>query len=217
MSVVTVRGAEPADAPFLARGILESDRGHVGVGTWDFVLPGPDAERLAVLASAVTAAERTYLHWTTFLVGEIDGTAAGCVARYVPDEFPDDDVQRVLLRTLERKGWDEDRLSRSLEGARGRDYCSVRIPGDATRIEWVFTDPTFRGRGVSSALIARHLGACDGDAYVGTYIGNAPAVATYQKAGFEPFAEWRHADYERRFTSPGAVLLRRLVRAPVAR
>ena len=45
-------------------------------------------------------------------------------------------------------------------------------------------------------------------AHVGTYIGNAPAVATYRRAGFEAFAELRHLDYERRFKAPGLVFLR---------
>jgi len=46
-------------------------------------------------------------------------------------------------------------------------------------------------------------------AHVGTYIGNEPAVATYRRAGFEVFAEGRHADYEARVGAPGVVFLRR--------
>ena len=214
MGSVTIRKADASDAPFLARGILESDRGHVGVGTWDFVLPMSDAERLDVLEAVVVAPERTYLHWSTFLVAETDGAVVGCVASHVPDDFHDDDLRRECLRVLEPKGWDEDRLARCFEGARGRDYFGIRTtPSDAPRIEWVFTDPSFRGRGVSSALIADHLAsAAEADWYVGTYIGNTPAIATYEKVGFKVFAEWRHADYERRFKAPGSVSLRRLRR-----
>lgn len=213
MTVPLIRPADAADGPFLARGILESDRGHVGVGTWDFMLPMSDAERLEVIGALVVAQERSYVHWSTFLVADLRGEVAGCVASYVPDEFPDEGFTRACLGVLGPKGWDEQRLRDSLDGARSRDYFSARTPGDAVCLEWVYTDPGHRGRGVSAALVAALIGRVVTrgavDVYVATYIGNAPAISLYQKAGFSVFAECRHADYERRFVAPGLVYLRR--------
>ena len=87
------------------------------------------------------------------------------------------------------------------------------MPEDTLRVEWVYTDPSRRGIGVSSTLIAELLGRARDDgiatAHVGTYIGNAPALATYRRAGFAEFAECRHVDYEAQFGAPGLVFLRR--------
>ena len=77
----------------------------------------------------------------------------------------------------------------------------------------MYTDADVRGQGVSSALLTRLLANAHQrglqTAYVLTYIGNEPAIATYRRAGFEQFAECRHADYERRFKAPGLVAFRR--------
>jgi len=45
--------------------------------------------------------------------------------------------------------------------------------------------------------------------HVGTAIGNAPAIAAYRAAGFEPYAEARHVDFEAIYGRPGLVFFRR--------
>lgn len=149
------------------------------------------------------------MHWSTFLVAEIDGRPVGAVAGYVPELMT---VERfaAACREILGAGADE-RLGQG--GAWSRDYFAVAIPGDTLRVEWVYTDPGFRATGVSSRLIAHLLDRARADgvetAHVGTYIGNASAIATYRRAGFEAFAELRHVDYEHRFKTPGLVFLRR--------
>ena len=204
-----MRPAGRDDSAFLALAMQEADRGHTGIGSWDVMLPGPDEDRLAVLAALAGATQPSYVHWSTFLIAEIDGRPIGTVAGYVPELMTAECFAAACREVL--GGGADARLGEG--GAWSRDYFTVDIPRDTLRVEWVYTDPGMRATGVSSSLIARLLDGARADglatAHVGTYIGNAPAIATYRRAGFEAFAELRHLDYERRFKTPGLVFLRR--------
>lgn len=210
MDEVVIRPACPADAPFLAVAMQEADRGHTGIGSWDIMFPGADGERLSILAALAVAPPRSYVHWSTFLVAEIEGERVGTVAGYVPATTGSDLFAAACRAVL---GVDTAQTRLGMSEAWSRDYFTVDLPGDALRVEWVYTGPNMRGRGVALGLIAQLLEAARArgikTAHVGTYIGNEPAMATYRRAGFEPFAECRHLDYERRFRAPGLVFLRR--------
>lgn len=209
MTEIRVRRATRDDASFLAVAMLEADRGHTGIGSWDVMLPGADEDRLRILRGLAVASQPSYVHWSTFLVAEVDGLPAGTVAGYVPRVMTGDLFAAACREVLgsEGAGQHNDR------GAWSREYFTVTIPDDTLRVEWVYTDPRFRSRGVSSTLLAELLGRARADAlataHVGTYIDNSPAIAVYRGAGFEVFAACRHADYERRFKTPGLVFLRR--------
>jgi ribosomal protein S18 acetylase RimI-like enzyme len=213
MQDVTIRPAAPGDADFLAIAVLESDRGHVGVGSWDFLLPVPDDERLAIIAKIVLSEHRSYAHWSMFLVAGCEGTLAGAVASYVPHETTNEAFAAACADALGASVWNEIQAREQRTGSWSRAYYRIEIPDDTLRLEWVYTDPAWRSRGISRALIDRHLERARergvATSHVGTYIGNEPAIATYRSAGFEVYAEVRHADYERRFGAPGSVSLRR--------
>jgi ribosomal protein S18 acetylase RimI-like enzyme len=209
MIAISVRAATPEDAPFLAVAMQEADRGHTGIGSWDVMFPGEDEQRLAMLAALATTSARSYVHWSTFLVAEVGGEPAGTVSGYVPELEPS---ERFAAACREALGAHADTaLARS--GAWSREFFTIAIPGDTLRVEWVYTDPRFRGGGVSSTLIGQLLDdartAGRSNAHVGTYIDNDAALGTYRRLGFEDFAEARHADYERVFKTPGLVFLRR--------
>jgi GNAT superfamily N-acetyltransferase len=207
---VVVRAAEPSDATFLALAMQEADRGHTGIGSWDVMFPGAEGERLAALSRLCTASARSYVHWSTFLVAEADGIAVGTAASYVPAEMPHSFFVEACLDAL---GWTEAETADRCRGAWSRDYFSVPLPGETLRVEWVYTDPAFRGNGVCAVLLDRLLDLARqqgrDSAHVGTYIGNDPAITAYHKSGFEYFAECRHRDYQDRFRTPGLVFLRR--------
>jgi len=215
MHSLTIRPARPADANFLATAVLESDRGHVGVGSWDFLLPVSDRERLAMIARIVTSEHRSYAHWSIFLVAESDGSVAGAVASYVPHETTEDAFEAAWVDALGASAWREMQEREATAGSWSRSYFRHVIPDDTLRLEWVYTDPRSRRRGLSLALIEHHLEhARDrgiATSHVGTYIGNEPAIATYRRAGYEAYAETRHKDYARRFRAEGIVSLRRNV------
>lgn len=209
MNVPRVRVARKADAPFLARAILTADRGHTGVGSWDIALPGSDDERLDVLESLVRASVPSYLHWTTFCIAEADGTAVGAAAGYIPARAPSTSFEGACLEVLGSERAREVLARR----AWSRNFFTVSMTPHALRIEWVHTAESARRRGVSTTVIAavlkRALDEGASDAYVGTYIGNAAAIATYKSSGFAEFAELRHSDYHEQFGTPGLMFLRR--------
>lgn len=213
MAGQTIRPACEDDAPFLAWIMLVADRGHTGVSSLDVLLPDPDEERLAILEDFAREGDGTYCHWSTFLVAEVDGVPSAAVAGYVPAALSDERFYALLRKVTGRRGWSEGQLKDRMAGAYSKDYFSVRQPQDTWRVEWVATKPDSRGRGLNAQLLAELLewGRRQGHktSHVGTYIGNEPAIAAYKAAGFETFAEVRHADFERVFRSPGLVFFRR--------
>jgi len=206
---VSIRKATADDAAFLALAMQEADRGHTGIGSWDVMFPGADEDRLHLLARLASTLQLSYVHWSTFLVAELDQRPVATVAGYVPRAMTSDMFAAACREVL---GAEAD-AALAKDEAWSRSYFMVKMPADALRVEWVYTAPDARGRGVSKTLLtrlladARHQGLAS--AYVATYIGNEPAIATYRGAGFEEFAACRHADYERRFGSPGLVAFRR--------
>jgi GNAT superfamily N-acetyltransferase len=209
LAPIRVRRACRDDADFLALAMQEADRGHTGIGSWDAMFPGSDDERLAVLVALACASQLSYVHWSTFLVAEIAGRPVGTVAGYVPDRMTSELFATACREVLNSRG----EAAITGDGAWSREYFAIEIPGDTLRVEWVYTDPAFRARGVSAQLITQLLDDARArgvtTAHVGTYIGNDPAIRTYRTVGFEAFAECRHLDYERRFRAPGLVFLRR--------
>jgi translation initiation factor 4G len=190
----------------------EADRGHVGIGTWDIVFPGLDEQRLPVLEQLVRRGTDTYCHYSMFLIAEVDGIPAAAVAGYVP-KLVSDELMDVCTEAMAPQGWTRDRVIVAFDGARSRNYFTVARPEDTLVVEWVATRPEHRGRGLNGTLLSTLLENAHRDghqsAHVGTYMENAPALAAYQRAGFEIWAEVRHADFEKNFRAPGLVFLRR--------
>jgi GNAT superfamily N-acetyltransferase len=204
MREIRIRPARPDDAAFLGLALQEADRGNTGIGSWDVMFPGADEDRLRVLGALAVASPRSYVHWSTFLIAEIDGRPAGTVAGYIPRVMTAEVLGTACREVLGSEA--DQRLTE--RGAWSREYFIMSIPQDTLRLEWVYTDPEFRSRGVSSTLIAAllHRARVDGIAssHVATYIGNSPAISTYRRAGFHEFAECRHRDYEDRFRRQGS-------------
>jgi GNAT superfamily N-acetyltransferase len=88
--------------------------------------------------------------WSTFLVAEVGGAAAGTVAGYVPEVMTSETFAAACREAF---GQEAERVL-AIDGARSAEYFQVPMPGDTVRVEWVYTDPRFRGRGISSALLA---------------------------------------------------------------
>lgn len=213
---VRLRPATPGDAPFLAWVMQEADRMGGPVGGLDLIFNVGEARRREFLARIATSEVDSVGHASRFLVAEVDGAAAAALSGYVPDEIPADAVDRVLRREASLLGWSDSELDALLERAArytSAPYFRVSIPGDTLRVEWVATRAEFRGRGLNralhEALFARGRASGLRTAHVGTAIGNDAAIAAYRAAGFEPFAEVRHRDYEAVFGRPGHIYFRR--------
>jgi GNAT superfamily N-acetyltransferase len=79
------------------------------------------------------------------------------VAGYVPDETPAELFDSACRYVLGQGGSDRIKPSWQSTGAWSREYFAVILPGDTLRLEWVYTDPAYRGRGISAQLIGRLL------------------------------------------------------------
>ena len=150
MPDVTIRPGAPSDAEFLAVAVLESDRGHVGIGSWDFFLPVPDDERLAIIAKIVSSEHRSYAHWSKFLVAECDAELAGAVASYIPRERPARHSQRRAWRRLAARRGRRSRHASSVPGRGAARITGSRFP--TTRFVLNGSTPFLHGdRAVSAA------------------------------------------------------------------
>src|SRR5947207_12968572 len=147
MASVACRDAVWGDAAFLARAMQEADRGHTGVGSWDIVFSGTEERRLGALARLAGAGPRSHVHWSKFVVAELDGRSAAAAAGYVPDETP----PRLLLEAAAEAQIEASaRAGVAGEGETGawsHEYFAVELSGDTLRVEWVYTAAEYRGRG----------------------------------------------------------------------
>ncbi len=207
---ISIRPATPDDAPFLAWVMQESDRAHMGRGTWDLVFECTDEERLQLLAELCVAPVDSYVSYKLFLVADVDGERAAALSGYEPTRHTDARLHEAIRLVLPSADAD-DAIARLDKGSKG--FFSVLVPDDTIRVEWVYTMPDHRGLGLigrlHEALFERARGQGIPTAHVGTYIGNDAAIAAYLKAGFEQYAEVRHADFEALYDSPGIVYFRR--------
>ena len=186
------------------------------VGGLDLIFNEGEASRLELLASIASSYIDSVSHYSRFLVAELGGVRAAALAGYVPDEIPAGSGARATEQAAMQAGWSADAIE-ALLGRAARylsaPYFRVPIPGDTLRVEWVATRPEFRGRGLNralhEALFERARASGLRTAHVGTAIGNEPAIAAYRAAGFEPYAEVRHRDYQAMFGHPGHLYLRR--------
>jgi GNAT superfamily N-acetyltransferase len=129
-----------------------------------------------------------------------------------------DAFARAVRREATGPSWsdaDAERIVSRASQYASSHYFHVPIPADTLRVEWVATHPAFRNLGLNRRLHeelfarARMIGRTT--AHVGTAIGNDPAIHAYLAAGFERFAECRHADFESLYGHAGLVFLRRML------
>ena len=85
--------------------------------------------------------------------------------------------------------------------------CFEMPAEDFWALEFVATQPKYRGRGLMLALLKRAMerGAAAGfkEARISYFIGNQPAEQTYIRAGLKPAGERRSWDFEAAFGPPG--------------
>jgi translation initiation factor 4G len=209
---VRIRPAHPDDSSFLASAILMASRSHLARGFWDLVVAGEE-DVLDFLELLTVLEARSFCHYSNFLVAEADGTPAAALAGYDPGEPGLLAPGHAIAAGFEEFGWTDAELAEAY--ARLEPYQTA-MPSERKgvwTIEWVWTLPAQRRRGLVHALIGRVLDKGREARYplaqVTTFIGNAAAAQLYTRVGFRIAEERKHPDFERLMGAPGLVRFER--------
>lgn len=211
---MTIRSARPEDADFIAQSILSSQRGYRPRGWFDVALGWPEAQCRDFIARIATARAVSMWHVSQFVVAEVDGRPAAALGA-----FPAAGTGPAAWRAIEEVAVAMGLTPPELEGIRQRAAYTraswVQGGEGDWMIEYVATDPAYRGRGLVQALIAHALekgrAAGFGRATISFLIGNGPAERAYAKAGFVFAEEKRDPAFEAIIGAPGFRMFARTI------
>jgi len=212
---VRIRRGRPddADAAFLAWAMFAASRAHLPRGLWDLIIGGDEVQCLAYLRRLALAEPRSLYRCESFLIAEVDDVPAAALTGFQVENAWE--IVGEAMNNVQRDlGWTEADTAASYMrvGPVWSDCMPPDIGADFV-IESVATDPQYRRRGLIRSLIEEALAdACLRGcklAQITTYIGNVPALAAYDKSGFQFRDEKRCLEVERVLGVPGFMRLTR--------
>jgi len=208
-----IRPARESDAAMLAWVLQESARSHLPLGVWDLAFPGPEEQRLAVLAKLATTKQLHYAHYSRFLVAEEDGKPAAALSAYEASEFGQEKLSLGVVEVVKDLGWSNEEIGGLIQRFEPYYLLGYPTPDGLWIIEWVATKPEFRGRGIIRKLLDAILEMGREEGYersqVGYLLGNISAKTAYESVGFKWLDEYRHRAFEEAFGSPGFARMQR--------
>ncbi|MBW2390274.1 MAG: GNAT family N-acetyltransferase [Deltaproteobacteria bacterium] len=208
-----IRPAREADSELIAWVLQAAARSHLEVGIWDLAFPGPDEQRLAILAKLATTEQLHFAHYSRFLVAEADGQPAAALSAYEASEFGGEKLSKGVAEVVIGLGWSGEEITAMMDRIQPYSLLGYPNPDGLWIIEWVATRSEFRGRGLMNLLIVAILeqGRAAGFecSQIGHLLGNFPAQRTYEAAGFKRVDEYTHAAFEQAFGSAGIARLQR--------
>jgi ribosomal protein S18 acetylase RimI-like enzyme len=205
---VTLRAAQPSDAPFLAWIVLAAGRSHVATSFWDLLLdrPGDGAVR-AFLERMLLAPHRSWWHHAHFLVAERDGEPGAALCGFSHEDPEVEAPAAAVSRALAAHGVSRATAEAGFARAAPFMLCTMEpLPG-AWVVENVATHPDHRRQGLADALLEEMLGRglARGHAlaHLTLFIGNTPAQRAYERRGFRVAHERRDPRFEAAVGCPG--------------
>ena len=205
--------ATRAHARFLAWVTLTAFRSQLERGFWDFMLDGDEAYKLRYLETFVQTEQLHWVHYSTFLVAEVDGRPASALCGYFEHELGGPTLRAAGIEANQATGRTEAEAAAGFDRAKSIMNVLPEHPPGAWIVENVATLPEFRRRGLVDRLMedilerGRSRGAKVSD--ISVFIGNDPAQRAYEKCGFVPVAEKLDPDFEAVYKTPGIRTLRR--------
>ncbi|MFQ5668833.1 MAG: GNAT family N-acetyltransferase [Candidatus Binatia bacterium] len=205
--------ARPDHAGFIAWVTLTAWRSHLARGFWDFFIDGNEAECLRFLDILTTTDTPHWVHYSTFMVAEIEGTPVAALSGYFDAELGLPSLRKGIAEADGRLGRTRDQTAAGLRRVAPILLVAPDHQPGVWIVENVATRPDCRRRGLVDALLSaicdrgRQRGATQTD--IGVMIGNEPARRAYEKAGFRVTGEKRHPDFEAVWGSPGILALGR--------
>lgn len=204
-----IRPADPDDSAFLAEAILHASRSHLERGLWDFVFEGSDEERLSFLEVLTLIDARSFCHFSNFIIAEGVDAPAATLSAFDPGEPGLMPPGQLIAAAFEEIGASESEVT---DAYRRLESYQPGVPEQKRgiwTIEWVWTTPSMRRRGLQASLMERILAAGRERGYrraqVTTFIGNAAAIRAYEMSGFHVGEEKRDPEFRRLTGAPGLV------------
>lgn len=214
-SPARIRPADAEDSTFLAKVILMASRGNLRLGFWDLVVAGSEVDRLDFIELLTLTEARSFCHYSNFLVAEDDEGPAAALGGYDPGEEGLVAPGHAIAAAYDEFGASDADLA---DAYRRLEPYQTALPEQRKgvwTIEWVWTAPRMRRRGLAAMLIERILerGQQRGFrlAQITTFLQNEAAALAYEKAGFRVAEEIRHPDFERLMRTPGMVRYERVI------
>jgi GNAT superfamily N-acetyltransferase len=210
---IDIRSARKDDASFLAWVMLAAARSHLQYGIWDHYIGGSEQDCLSYLSLVASTHEPHLFHYSTFIVGEINGKQAGALSGYDPTILGMKAFAQALPEVFQKVGWTKDEQKAALERYLSWMTC---IPDNTERawiVESVAARPEHRRKGVVNTLLDEILTRGREEGYkraqIGVLINNTPARRAYEKSGFIFDSEKRDPTFEAVFGTPGITKLLR--------
>ena len=210
---LSIIDATPAHAPFLAWVTLTAFRSQLERGFWDFMLDGDEAYKLRYLEAFVQTEQLHWVHYSAFIVAEVDRRPASALCGYFEHELGGPTLRAAGIEANQATGRTEAEAAAGFDRAKSIMNVLPEHPPGAWIVENVATLPEFRRRGLVDRLMeeilerGRQRGATVAD--ISVFIGNDPAQRAYEKCGFRAVAEKLDPEFESAYKTPGTRTLRR--------
>jgi GNAT superfamily N-acetyltransferase len=182
----TTRDAQASDSGEMAKLYYLAGKSHVAVSIYDLMVPGPygmTGDRIDRMARIIAAEAPSWLSYRHYRVIEVDGKVAGGLATFTPEDDSNKDLGKAMMEV----GWGVAQMlamSRRLKVWAKTD--TGREPGYLV-VENVATFEEYRGNGLQLTVM----------------LGNEPAIAVYEQAGFKVEKTRENKKFEKVFSSPG--------------
>jgi GNAT superfamily N-acetyltransferase len=197
MNGPVIRAAHAKDAGFLAWAILAASRGHLGRGWFDIALNQPEAGCLGFLKRLSVTSARSWWHYSRFIVAETAGEPVAALSAFrAGDAYPLS--QAAMDEAADALGLPSSERSAIWQRGAYIFLCASSRSDDCWTLENIATLPSYRRRGLTTALLDRAIeeGRRHGlaEAQITFLVGNESAERAYVRAGFHPADERRHPD-----------------------
>ena len=210
---ITTRPATSSDADFIAWVMQEASRSHLPKGVWDLAFPGPDEERLAILAKIASSDRVHFAHTSLFRILEVDGERAVAMCGYECGEHGLEQLTLGMAEVLQQLGWTPSQLVALGERTSSFAATGYVNPDGLWIVEWVATVPEFRGRGLVRKLLLEVLEEGRQRAFtlaqIGYLLGNVRAKSAYEGVGFKWLEDHCHPSFEADYGEPGIARMQR--------
>ncbi len=201
---IKIRQAVAADAPFLAKMMLQSSRAGKKAGVFDlFFSTSDDKVVLKYLEALAKTTVKNRCHFSNFLVAELDDQPVGSLCSYEPRISN----RESFLKSLLEIGYEND-ISEQLEVI---DSCSFNLNIRTLMFDFMEEVDNFRDVGILKALMQKSLLSARLKGYriakTIVEIGSLETILFYKKLGFKEIEEQECELYKEKFGRLGLVLL----------